>query len=268
MESSSPSRSGTTCRPSTGDRGEEGSTSSQEASRARTFPPQAKARESTENKVVSGQNLPASLAKFDPATSSWKTHQCSLFGGLEEFSGTWPRWGMMRAGECWEQTMPGHLISASESGLLLPTPSATSYGTNQGGRMGRVGPVRPSLQTMARQNFWPTPCTPNGGRVNRQEDIANKGSRADGRKVQVSLESAVKWNTPTARDANSLKKVMRGKGSLEKGNEIIQPLPVQVGGSLNPTWVEWLMGWPLGWTSLEPLEMDKFQQWLHSHGGF
>jgi hypothetical protein len=61
------------------------------------------------------------------------------------------------------------------------------------------------------------------------------------------------------------------------------------GGSLNPTWVEWLMGWPLGWTSMEPLppetwaawqrafrtaledsrqlEMDRCQQWQHSRGG-
>jgi DNA (cytosine-5)-methyltransferase 1 len=40
------------------------------------------------------------------------------------------------------------------------------------------------------------------------------------------------------------------------------------GGQLNPTWVEWLMGWPLGWTDLKPLETDKFPQWRHSHGGF
>ena len=26
------------------------------------------------------------------------------------------------------------------------------------------------------------------------------------------------------------------------------------GGALNPTWVEWLMGFPLGWTDLEPSE--------------
>ena len=29
------------------------------------------------------------------------------------------------------------------------------------------------------------------------------------------------------------------------------------GGKLNPTWVEWLMGWPLEWTDLKPLETDK-----------
>ena len=44
------------------------------------------------------------------------------------------------------------------------------------------------------------------------------------------------------------------------------PLNVVAGGSLNPTWVEWLMGWPLGWTDLKPLEMDKFRQWQRSHG--
>lgn len=40
------------------------------------------------------------------------------------------------------------------------------------------------------------------------------------------------------------------------------------GGQLNPTWVEWLMGWVLGWTALEPLAMDKYLQWLHMHGEF
>jgi hypothetical protein len=38
------------------------------------------------------------------------------------------------------------------------------------------------------------------------------------------------------------------------------------GGRLNPNWVEWLMGWPIGWTALEPLATDKFQQWLSAHG--
>ncbi len=40
------------------------------------------------------------------------------------------------------------------------------------------------------------------------------------------------------------------------------------GGQLNPTWVEWLMGWPLGWSELKPLEMDKFRSWRQQHGDF
>jgi len=30
-----------------------------------------------------------------------------------------------------------------------------------------------------------------------------------------------------------------------------------VSGSLNPTWVEWLMGYPLGWTDLDASEMPS-----------
>jgi hypothetical protein len=29
---------------------------------------------------------------------------------------------------------------------------------------------------------------------------------------------------------------------------------------------EWMMGWPIGWSGLEPLATDRFQQWLDSHG--
>ena len=40
------------------------------------------------------------------------------------------------------------------------------------------------------------------------------------------------------------------------------------GGQLNPTWVEWLMGWPLGWTDLKPLAMDRFREWQRQHSIF
>jgi hypothetical protein len=42
--------------------------------------------------------------------------------------------------------------------------------------------------------------------------------------------------------------------------------PEQLGGTLNPNWCEWFMGWPIGWTASEPLETDRFQQWLLGHG--
>jgi hypothetical protein len=40
------------------------------------------------------------------------------------------------------------------------------------------------------------------------------------------------------------------------------------GGTLNPEWVEWLMGWPIGWTDLKPLEMDRYRQWLQQHSKY
>lgn len=36
-------------------------------------------------------------------------------------------------------------------------------------------------------------------------------------------------------------------------------------GQLNPQWVEWFMGWPIGWTELKPLAMDKFLEWQQQH---
>ena len=51
-------------------------------------------------------------------------------------------------------------------------------------------------------------------------------------------------------------KEFRGKGrkAAMKRSENSQggePLPIAVGGTLNPRWVEWLMGFPDGWTDLE-----------------
>ena len=42
---------------------------------------------------------------------------------------------------------------------------------------------------------------------------------------------------------------------------------VRVFGNPNPTNGEWLMGWPIGWTDLKPLGMDKWLAWQQQHGG-
>jgi hypothetical protein len=34
----------------------------------------------------------------------------------------------------------------------------------------------------------------------------------------------------------------------------------------NPPFLEWLMGWPIGWTEIKPLGMGRFQSWLNLHG--
>ena len=36
-------------------------------------------------------------------------------------------------------------------------------------------------------------------------------------------------------------------------------------GEVTPESHEYLMGWPIGWTGLKPLEMDRFQSWLSAH---
>jgi hypothetical protein len=68
------------------------------------------------------------------------------------------------------------------------------------------------------------------------------------------------WPTPTAHSAK--------EGAYPAEYDRKTPtLGARVGGKPNPMWVEWLMGWPTGWTDLGPLETDRFRQWQHSHGG-
>jgi len=69
------------------------------------------------------------------------------------------------------------------------------------------------------------------------------------------------WPTPVHRMYKD-----SGSPSEYARNEI--PLAAQVGGPLNPPWVEWLMGWPPGWTDLKPLEMDKFHYARQPHGDY
>jgi hypothetical protein len=120
------SRFGMTFKPLTEDRGEELLMSYLAGFPARTYQPQEKAQGSTESGQECGVKWHGSFARFDPATSSWKTHQCSLLGGLDEFSETWPQWGLMRDGECWEQTPLGLVTIEKEFGYW-PTPTATDW---------------------------------------------------------------------------------------------------------------------------------------------
>jgi hypothetical protein len=67
------------------------------------------------------------LAKFDPASLSWKTAQNSLVGALETFSATWPDSGMMRSGTAYR--LPTLALVIDETGLgLFPTPLASETG--------------------------------------------------------------------------------------------------------------------------------------------
>jgi hypothetical protein len=148
----------------------------------------------------------------------WVTNQMTLDGSLTPYSEPWPRSGTTRSGTAYPRrsSVPRTFGTGSSS---LPTPSASSYGTNQGGGMGRVGPVRPSLETMARKNLWPTPTT---------NDHKGAGyQKGDGDKRFLTLPGAARESHGKPHDSAS-------------------------SGQLNPTWVEWLMGFPAGWTDCEP----------------
>ena len=37
---------------------------------------------------------------------------------------------------------------------------------------------------------------------------------------------------------------------------------------LSPNFAEYLMGWPIGWSDCEPLEMGRYHSWLRLHGAY
>lgn len=131
MDCSRFSRFGLTCEPLTADLGEELLTWFRAAFHVRTSASPGQEMASTAHVADCGWRWQGSFAKYDRATSTWRTRQHSLLGDLDEFSGTWPRWGSMRDGESSAHTIAARRIFASESGLL-PTP-AVCQRDNQGG---------------------------------------------------------------------------------------------------------------------------------------
>ena len=170
------------------------------------------------------------------------------------------------------------IFEGNGSGLWLPTPSSISYGSNQGEGMGRVGPVRHSLESMARHDMWPTPQhrdgTPRGAQAKRYLNPDRSNDLPDAVKLwptptknaNADCPSERRRNTPalssavTSTDADMM---VCGCGYEFPENLGKYRCPNCLGeyegrskpaGSLNPDWVEWLMGWPIGWESLDPLE--------------
>jgi len=227
------SRFGMTFKPLTESRGEELLTLYLEDFHAKTLAQQEKAQELTENEAECGEKWRGSLTKYDLDSCSWKTHQCLLLGGLDEFLETWPQWGLMRNGECWELQPLEHPIKETVFGFSVPTP---------------VSSDATSGAVIGKNDTYYTTSTGMPRKINQN---GKDGSVGLGRLVQM-------WPTPTAHNSKEM-------NSPSEANRNTPTLAAQVGGKLNPQWVEWLMGWPIGWTDLKPLEMDKclFVQQLH-----
>lgn len=258
MEPSRLSRFGMTCRPLTEDLGAELLTSWLEAFLAKTSALPGKAQDLTESAAGCGTTWPGSLAKYDPATHSLKTAQHSLFEDLIECSPTLPRSGLMRNGVLWERPMLAPRTNGNESGLW-PTPTRDSA-TERAKRYAQGG-----MFLTAAVAQWPTPTV--CGNYNRKGASARSG---DGLATAVSQRiyptataTAYKGWSPNHNRADTDDRL---DYTIEReGFSHGQQTPPK---RLNPDWVEWLMGWPIGQTALKPLETGRFHEWRQQHGGF
>jgi hypothetical protein len=186
------------------------------------------------------------------------------------------------------------------TGRLFPTPTAGDSKSACNATANRkAGSTHHSGMTLCDHvKMWPTPaaqdckgansrehCETNGTGRKHMDQLANAvmypdllGSRANAvmtggaTSTECTLENVTalksmngtliptQFATPQSRDFRT------GQQSRWENPERTRNLNDQIGGQLNPTWVEWLMGWPLGWTDCAASAMAKFQPWCHSHG--
>jgi hypothetical protein len=228
--------SGMTCEPLTDDRGEALLTWFREGFLAKTYQQEtARASASTDHEAECGDTWRESFARWDRASSSWKTPQSSLLEDLDAFSETWPKWGMMRGGACSALTIAAPPTNEIAFGLW-PTPCASDTSD-------RRPPAKPHF-------------TKNG-------TIKHVGK--NGVQSQIRLSQAIKFRTPNASDGAKWSNQTREQREA-KGQQVRLCHQLGAGGKMNPDWVEWLMGWPIGFTDCAASATDKFQQWLRSHG--
>jgi hypothetical protein len=209
-----------------------------------------------------------SSKKQSPHLSSLKTSLRSEQEDLVALCASWPASGSISGGRLSQPQRLEPRTSEKDGSSLLPTPTASEYGSCVGGAAGRSGKVRPSLSSMARADLWPTPTVhgnhnvPKNGTSSgtglstavklwptpRASDGAHGGPNQRGSRGGLGLPAAVvQWRTPCARDG-----MPRGPSDpqkrIEQGHAV--SLHDQIGGQLSPLWTEWLMGYPIGWTEL------------------
>jgi hypothetical protein len=183
--------------------------------------------------------LTSYLAAFRARTSALPAREPASTAPAVECGDTW-RGSLARfdpVTSSWKTAQRSLLGDSDECSVIWPRSGMTASG--QCWEL----PMSVRRISVTGSGLWPTPIA--------SDSRGSSGRPTPGKQIQ--LVDAVKWATPVARDYRH-----PGRSRMERtGSKSGDPLPQQVGGALNPTWVEWLMGWPLGWTDLRPLATDK-----------
>ena len=165
-----------------------------------------------------------SLEKMLLGTSRWASTKCLL---------TWKAKATPQ-GRLLYQLVPSMLPTEEIESGLLHTPTA------------KANQLAPSMRDRDAGSWWRTPSADQGGTPLAL--LEGKTTRPSGHKIQIRLQDQVRmWTTPTAHNAKET-------AAPSEYNRNTPTLAAQVGGSLNPAWVEWLMGFPTGHTDLNNSE--------------
>ena len=192
--------------------------------------------------------------KCDLVTFSLRTHRCLWDEDLDKSYATFPEWGIMLDGAFWEHDTPELVTLGIEFGYWA-TPNARDWRDTPGMKKERKD-GREKIDQTPRQLyaaldgsglFTPPTASENWGEiVTGTTRYAAQNAELITPNVDVRAQQWMKCPTKSETESNT-------------------PAPNRL-GLLNPAFSEWLMGWPIEWTDLKPLETDKFRQWQHSHG--
>jgi hypothetical protein len=198
-------------------------------------------------------------------SGSWPTPDANMGA-----RGTQPEWNRRRPSGARAQYTINQAVRDQEK---FATPQSSDYRSGMASRW--ESKTRPSGATASRNlndqiAKWPTPTVNmvSGGPNHSSPQVlaGNHGINLHGAVLRDQERFAIaKWPTPTVNDSKN--------STLPPSQITHDNIPGEMlrqgevaGGQLNSDWVEWLMGWPIGWTDLRPLAMDRFRQWLDSHG--
>ena len=176
-------------------------------------------------------------------------------------------------------TPPGNLAEQVHYGMattnMYPTPTSVQRPNEGNMRMMRKQVLQGNIskeeasamvgkdvfKAHGKVKMYPTPTASDieGGAA---KDVQMKNGRffrenKKGERWGVKLRDAMEkmYNTPTTNDYKNLtfpKSQMKRAGSLAK--DVMTSQNLKPGGKLNPNFVEFLMGYPMNWTKIEPTE--------------
>jgi len=186
------------------------------------------------------------LFRLSPSTQRIEETDCGLLPT--------PTAAAARQGQNDPDGKRGQTLVGAARGQLWPTPMA-----NDAEKRGNIDVTNPRNGLPAAVKIWPTARA--SGAMNDSVEVSQKRIAKAG--YEAKLEQAVAlWPTPNASDAdkwnNQSLAERKAKGQQIRLNTAVSPEGGQ-GGALNPTWVEWLMGFPIWWTALEDLETQLCQ---------
>lgn len=199
----------------------------------------------------SGRNLLESFAALDQDSSLWKMSPDYLAEVSGKSSQTFPRSGMMRSGQLFQQPSLAARIKEIDYGLW-PTPTSSDGTGGPGTSEKRQGGM--NLRTAV--TIWPTPAASEVRQGYQRRPAGASGNKPHQkslttRVVDAEREAQKIWPTPRASEWKGTGPIGSSSHQHRLSRKYLDATvqdAEQITGQLNPNWVDWLMGLPVGYT--------------------